>query len=73
MESNEESIAKLGCCLIVLLFNSLVGAWSVNYLLSFFLGKTIPFLGALVIGMVAGEISIPVAIVVAVLKFFHIL
>jgi hypothetical protein len=70
---DSESIIKCGCFLVIALFNFLVGAWSVNYLLLVFLGKTIPFLGAALIGLFAGEISIPTAIVVWLLKVFGVM
>ena len=64
---------QCGCAVALLVFNVLVGSWSVNYLLEFFLSKTIPFLGSALIGLFVGEISIPVAVVIAVLKHFHVL
>jgi uncharacterized membrane protein YcjF (UPF0283 family) len=70
---SESSIASCGCGLLLVLFNLFVGGWSVNYLLQFFLAKTIPFIGAMLIGLIVGEISVPVAIVVALLKTFGIL
>jgi hypothetical protein len=57
----------------VLVFNVLVGGWSVAYLLEFFLGKTIPFIGAMLIGLFTAELSVPVAIVVALLRYFGVL
>jgi hypothetical protein len=51
----------------------LAGGWSVNYLLNFFASKVIPFGWAMVIGLFAGEISIPVAVVVAILHMFHVI
>lgn len=61
-----------GCVLLLLAFNVFIGGWSVNYLLEFFLEKTIPFLGAAAIGLFVGELSVPVAIVVALLKHFGV-
>jgi len=55
------------------LFNLFVGAWSVNYVLFAFLGKTLPFLGAMLIGLFAAEVSVPVAIVVWLLKAFGVM
>lgn len=54
----------------LIVFNLFVGGWSVNYLLLFFLDKTISFLGAMLIGLFVGEVSIPVAITIALLKWF---
>jgi hypothetical protein len=68
-----EDVGKCGCYLVILLFNMIVGAWSVNYLLLEFLGRMIPFWGAALIGVFAGEISISVAIVVWLLKAFGVM
>ena len=73
MNSDDDGLTSCGSLLLVLLFNLFIGGWSVNYLLNFFLGKTIPFIGAAVIGLVAGEISVPVAVVVALLRAFGVL
>jgi len=64
-----------GTCLaytLIFAFNFFVGGWSINYLLSVFAHK-IPFIWAGVIGFITAEISIPVAIVVAILKFFAVI
>jgi hypothetical protein len=75
MRSDNLTGAKIncGCWILVMLINISVGAWSVNLLFDTFLNKTIPLIGAIVIGLVAGEITIPIAIVVWVLKIFHVL
>lgn len=70
-DSND--VVQCGCWIVIVVFNIFVGAWSVNYLLLEFLGKTIPFLGAALIGLFAGEISVPVAIVVWLLKAFGVM
>ena len=64
---------RCGCLLFLTIFNLLVGGWSVNYLLEFFANKVIPFGWAMVIGLFAGEASIPAAIVVWILHMFHII
>lgn len=69
-ESAGTTLVNCGCLLI---FNLLIGGWSVNYLLDAFLGKTIPFIGAALIGLVAGEVSVPVAIVVWLLRLFNVM
>jgi len=71
--SKENGIANLGCCLGVLILNLILGSWSINVILLQFLGKTIPWIGAALIGLVAGEISVPVAIVITILKWFGVL
>lgn len=62
-----------GCLTIIVigLINISIGAWSVIEILSWF-GKSIPLLGSIAIGLFAGEISIPVAIVGWILKLFGI-
>jgi hypothetical protein len=64
---------QCGFYIIILIVNMLAGGWSVNYLLNFFASKVIPFGWAMVIGLFAGEISIPVAVVVAILHMFHVI
>lgn len=74
MRSDSSSnVATCGCGVLLVLGNLFLGGWSVNYLLLFFLGKTIPFIGAALIGLFAGEISFPVACVVALLRYFGVL
>ena len=65
--------ALCGCLLLLFVINLVVGGWSVNYLLMFAVGKTIPMIGATVIGIIVGEVSIPLAIVVAILQWAGIL
>lgn len=59
-----------GCSLLLVIFNLWIGGWSVNYLLAFFLDKTIPTLGAMLIGLFTAQLSVPVAIVIALLRYF---
>ena len=62
-------VGGVGCIvmIIVLIINLTVGAWSVGEILSW-VGKDIPTVFDVLIGGVAGEITIPVAIVGYVLK-----
>jgi hypothetical protein len=71
--NTDGTIINCGCGLILFVTNVLLGAWSVNYLLGFFLERTIPFLGAALIGLVAGQFTLPVAIVVALLRWFGVM
>lgn len=64
---------QCGCWVIILLCNLVFGGWSVNYLLDIFAGKVIPFFWAMVIGLFAGQFSIPVAVVVWILKMCEVL
>jgi len=68
-EYKKATLFNCGCIILVIVFNLLIGGWSVNYLLDFFLAKTIPFIGAAVIGLFVGEISVPVAVVVWILAY----
>ena len=73
MKTRTDSTFNCGCVLAMLIFNVWIGGWSVNYLLSFFLDKTIPFLGSALVGLFVGELSVPVAVVVAILRHFGVL
>lgn len=53
---------KLTIAVTILLLNIAVGGWSVNEILSWF-GKNIPFAFDIILGLITGSISIPVAIV----------
>ena len=50
-----------GCWIAVLVINLLIGGWCLNYSLDFLIGKQLPMIAAAPIGLVAGEITIPVA------------
>lgn len=67
MSNNSDSFVSCGCMFLIVVFNLLLGAWSINYLLMFFLAKTIPLIAAIIIGLFAGEFTIPLAIVVWIL------
>jgi hypothetical protein len=58
-----------GCLpvILVLALNLTVGTWSIVEILSWF-GKSISIIACAVIGLFAGEISVPVAIVGWILK-----
>lgn len=60
-------VSQIGCFVLVILFNITIGTWSVNEILSWF-GKDIPLLGDAAIGLFAGQVSVPVAIVGWILK-----
>lgn len=68
----EKLISGLGCFVVlgVLLFNVTIGAWSTSYLLWIWLGKDIPLFGDIVIGAIAGELTVPAAIVTWLLRLF---
>ncbi len=73
MNDKEYGLAQLGCCLGVLIINLTIGSWSVGYLLDFFLNKNIPWIGDALLGLVVGEITVPVAVVVWLLRAFNVL
>ena len=60
---------SMGCLpiIIILGINLVIGTWSVIEILSW-VDKSIPLLGSIIIGLFAGEISIPLAIVGKILK-----
>ncbi len=70
-----DSDNKSGCgCLITtiaILINLTVGTWSSYEILSWF-HKMIPMIGNVVIGLFAGEVTIPVAVVGWILKLCHV-
>lgn len=68
-----EDYRTCGCVALVILLNISVGGWSVDYLLKFFLDKNIPFIGDALIGLFIAEFSVPIAIVVALLRYFGVL
>lgn len=64
---------RIGCFLltIVPIINLIIGGWSIDEILSWF-NKDIPWLADAIIGLFAGEISIPVAIVGKILRIFGV-
>jgi hypothetical protein len=73
--SSDNSVAGIqrGCYIVILAFNLFFGGWSVNYLLDIFMGKMIPFFWAMVIGLFTGQFSVPVALIVWILKMCKVL
>lgn len=69
VENNEPN----GCtsCVVLFLLNITFGTMAISTILSWF-GINIPFLGDLLLGFVAGEIAIPIAIVGFILKLFGV-
>jgi hypothetical protein len=63
-----ESNINCGCGLVVLIFNLIVGTIATNFLISVFFGTVIPTFWAMVIGLIAGEVVVPLALVVWILK-----
>jgi len=70
MNSDKRFIGfQCGCILLIPLINLSVGGWSVHYLLNVFFDKDIPWYGDALIGLFVAELSIPVAIVIALLQW----
>lgn len=67
-----KSEVDFGCAVLILLFNLTVGTWSVIYLLEI-LGKHIGIGWAILIAAFVSEVTIPVAIVVWLLKLAGVL
>ena len=57
---------------VIILVNATLGAWSIIEILSWF-GKTIPLVASIIIGLIAGEISIPIAIIGWILRICGVL
>ncbi|XZN14525.1 hypothetical protein ACSW9O_15775 (plasmid) [Clostridium perfringens] len=60
---------KLGCWFtsLIIIFNLVAGGISIDYILSWW-NKDIPMIFDLLIGMIVGEFSVPIAIVGWILK-----
>jgi hypothetical protein len=65
-------IAGLGCILAIIAINVTIGTWSVIYLLDA-LGKHIGIGWAMLVALFVSEITVPVAIVVWLLKLAGVL
>ncbi len=67
--------AILGCIgnLLVLAIYTVFAALSVNWLLLFFLQKSIPLWAAAVIGLIGGSITVPASIVIYLLHAFGVM
>lgn len=70
--SKDVDVGYCGCYTFVILFNLLLGGWSVNYLLHQFASDTLPFIWATVIGFFIAQISVPIAVLVLILNSFGI-
>lgn len=72
---DEKDYVWWGCLLqfIVVVITIAVSAWSVDYTLMFFLGKDIPLFWDIVIGTLGGQVTIPVAIILVILRHLGVL
>ena len=73
--SDKTAGLSCGCWWMIILANAILGGWSVEYLLYIFthLANRIPWFWACVAGLFAGEVTMPVAVVVAILHAFKVL
>jgi hypothetical protein len=67
-----ETKVKLGCWMIALITNAFLGGIAVNYLLAL-IDKNIPFIADMAIGLIVGEIAMPVALAVWILQVCGVL
>ena len=72
MNETKAAIGGIGCVLLILLTNITVGTWSVIYLLAA-MGKHIAIGWAFLIALFVSEATIPVAVVVWLLKLAGVL
>ena len=70
---NYRSVTFLGCMMQILIFIGYLGlgTWSSHTILSWF-NKDIPMIADMIIGLVVGSITIPVAIVGYILQVFGV-
>lgn len=62
-----------GCFVLTIALNCILGGWSVRYLVEAIAHKVIPWGWAILIGLFAGELTIPGAIIVWILKHLGVL
>ncbi len=72
-KTSDSPTLTCGCLILMMIFNLIAGGWSVNFLLDFFVQKTLPFIATGLIGLIVAEISLLVAIVIYILQFFGVL
>jgi hypothetical protein len=70
----ENTARSSGCggCLVVILFNFLFGGFLSDYCLWSIIGVNIHWFGDILIGLVAGEVLLPIAIVCFILRLFGV-
>lgn len=60
--------AQIGCCLSIVLFNLFVGWWSIDFISNQVFNKNLPFIADLIIGVIAAELSVPIAVILWILR-----
>lgn len=74
MSDERTHVTVGGCCSCsFVLFNLILGGWSAWYLALTFLHQHIAWYWAVLIGLIGGEVTVPVAIVIFILKHAHII
>lgn len=74
MRNNDETGAiQCACGILLLIFNFIAGGIATNYLLGIFFKAYIPFFWDGVIGLIGGEVIVPIAIVIFILKYFKVI
>ncbi len=73
MNKDGENAITCGCYVFLFIVMAIVGGIASNYLLGVFFAKSIPFFWDMVIGAAIGEILIPIALVIWILKMFNVI
>ena len=63
-----EGLFGCGCMISILVANLSLGAFATDYSLWYILGKNIPWYGDMLIGLVAGEITMPLMFICFILR-----
>ena len=64
-------VTCLVCIVTMAIYLALCG-WSVNYLLQVFNYTTIPWFWAEVIGLIGGSVTVPVAVIIVILRWLGV-
>lgn len=67
---DRNTVGVFGCMVTVMILNVILGGVSFHYCLWSIFGKDIPWYGDAVFGLFAGEVTIPLAVVVWILRLF---
>lgn len=67
-ETSGGCAGSCGCMLAILLFNVVLGAWTFSYDLWVLAGKTAPWWANVICGLLGGEVTVPLALILWVLS-----
>jgi hypothetical protein len=70
---DKEAVFKCGCAILWIIIGAIVGGIATNYLLAVFFTKNIPFIWDMIIGVIGGEVLIPMALIVWILKMLKVI